>query len=188
VSPHPLASPAFWRGFAITLRPYPMFVSGAAGPVGLALGAACGTLAAAAFAALFASYGFGQALTDVFQTDTDALSAPERPLVRGEVGRGAVLAASLVGLPACALVLAVANPWTLVPSTLAVALLATCTPLKRRWWGGPPWNSAAVALLPPPCVRRPGAAPTEPASLGSRPRHPEHRQGIPRTPGPGGPR
>ena len=35
--------------------------------------------------AFFVSYGFGQALTDCFQTDTDALSAPYRPLVRGLV-------------------------------------------------------------------------------------------------------
>jgi len=38
-----------------------------------------------AFVPLFLSYGFGQALTDCFQIDTDAVSAPYRPLVRGIV-------------------------------------------------------------------------------------------------------
>ncbi|MBM3297987.1 MAG: penicillin-binding protein 2, partial [Candidatus Aminicenantes bacterium] len=50
------------------------------------------------FLPLFLSYGFGQALTDCFQTDTDSLSAPYRPLVRGTISRGQVLAVSLGGL------------------------------------------------------------------------------------------
>jgi 4-hydroxybenzoate polyprenyltransferase len=39
-------------------------------------------------------------------------------------------------------------PSALLPAVIAVGMLATYTPLKRRWWGGPPWNSAVVALLP----------------------------------------
>ncbi len=65
----------------------------AAGLVGLAAAPPLAFPAfALAFSAFFVSYGLGQALTDVFQMDTDALSSPYRPLVRGEIGRGSVLA------------------------------------------------------------------------------------------------
>jgi len=91
-STHRLSSVGFWRAYAITLRPYLFFVSGAAGLVGLALTRLPAPPFLAAFAAFFFSYGLGQALTDVFQRDTDALSAPYRPLVRGELAPGPVLA------------------------------------------------------------------------------------------------
>ena len=146
--PHPVASLAFWRAYAVTLRPYLFFVSGAAGLVGLALTRLDAAPLAAAFAAFFFSYGLGQALTDVFQRDTDALSAPYRPLVRGELAPGPVLAVSLAGLLACSAVFWRLEPRTLVLAVAAVAGLATYTPLKRRWWGGPAWNSWIVGLLP----------------------------------------
>ena len=152
IASHVLHGPAtatFWRAYGITLRPYLFFVSGTAGLVGLAAAPAVPPQAfPAAFAAFAVSYGLGQALTDVFQTDTDALSSPYRPLVRGEIGRGAVLGVSLAGLLACGLVLGLLNPWNLLLAALAVAGLLAYTPLKRRWWGGPPCNSAVVALLP----------------------------------------
>jgi 4-hydroxybenzoate polyprenyltransferase len=132
----------------LTCRPYLMFVSGAAGLVGLALAHPSTARVLPAFVALFASYGLGQALTDVFQTDTDALSAPERPLVRGTIDRRTVLIASLGGLAVCAAVIVALAPSAAVPAVISVVMLATYTPLKRRWWGGPPWNSAVVALLP----------------------------------------
>jgi 4-hydroxybenzoate polyprenyltransferase len=146
--PYPLLSVGFWRAYGITLRPYLFFVSGAAGIVGLALTRLPGPAFLAAFAAFFFSYGLGQALTDVFQRDTDALSAPYRPLVRGELAPGPVLAVSLCGLAACAAVFWILDPRTLALAAAAVVGLAAYTPLKRRWWGGPPWNAAIVALLP----------------------------------------
>lgn len=146
----PVTLPAgFWRGFAVTLRPYLFFVSGAAGLVGLAAAPPLPlpgfTLALGAF---FVSYGLGQALTDVFQTDTDSLSSPYRPLVRGEISRGAVLLVSLSGLLLCGLTLALFNPWNLALAAAGVGGLAAYTPLKRRWWGGPPCNAAVMAVLP----------------------------------------
>ncbi len=146
--PFPIASLGFWRAYAVTLRPYLFFVSGAAGLVGLALTPIGGGALVAAFAAFFLSYGLGQALTDVFQRDTDALSAPYRPLVRGELAPRTVAAVSLAGLAACSLVFALLDPRTLALAAAAVAGLATYTPLKRHFWGGPPWNSWIVALLP----------------------------------------
>ncbi|NIQ59414.1 MAG: hypothetical protein GWN71_40520 [Gammaproteobacteria bacterium] len=138
----------FWTRYWTTLRPYLFAVSGSAGLVGLAAsGAGRGALTGSTLVFLVA-YGLGQAVTDADQTDTDAISAPYRPLVRGEVRPADVRIVSLVGLAGCGTWLAVLNPWTLVPTVLAVAGLVTYTSLKRRWWGGPPWNSAIVALLP----------------------------------------
>ncbi|MGO9039623.1 MAG: UbiA family prenyltransferase [Steroidobacteraceae bacterium] len=136
------------RSLWVTCRPYLMFVSGAAALPGLALGRAPISRVLPAFVVLFLSYGLGQALTDVFQTDTDALSAPERPLVQGAIDKRTVLIASLGGLTACAAVIVWLSPAAALPAAIAIALLATYTPLKRHWWGGPPWNAAAVALLP----------------------------------------
>lgn len=147
--PHTIATSAFWHDYVITCRPYLCFVSGATGLVGLALVPALPRWKlACALAAFFLSYGFGQALTDVFQTDTDGFSAPYRPLVQGRVKGGQVLAVSLAGLAGCALLFLFCNPWTLVLSSLGVGGLATYTPVKRRWWGGPAWNSWIVASLP----------------------------------------
>ncbi len=146
---HPVASAAFWRAYGVTMRPYLCFVSGAAGLVGLALANAVGWPAfAAAFAALFLTYGLGQALTDVFQTDTDAISSPYRPLTQGRITRAQVLPVSLVGLGACGLVLAALSLWTVPLSIAAVLGLVAYTWFKRRWWGGPLWNAWIVAVLP----------------------------------------
>jgi 4-hydroxybenzoate polyprenyltransferase len=142
------AAMSFPRMYWVTLRPYLFFVSGAAGAVGLAISGADGGRAAMAFAAFFFSYGFGQAATDVFQTDTDAISSPYRPLTQGLIRGRDVLAVSLTGLAICGLVLAVLSPWNVVLSGLAAAGLMTYTPCKRRWWAGPWWNSWIVALLP----------------------------------------
>lgn len=147
--PHGLLTARFWAGFAVTLRPYLLFVSGAAGLLGLAIAPQIsGPVFAAALVACLSSYGLGQALTDVFQTDTDALSSTYRPLVRGEITPGAVFGVSLAGLFLCGLLLAWANPWNLALAACAVAGLLAYSPLKRTWWGGPPCNSAVVALLP----------------------------------------
>lgn len=149
LSTHPPRTAAFWRAYWVTLRPYLFFVSGASGLVGLALaGEVPGGVLAPAFLAFFFSYGLGQAVTDVFQTDTDALSSPYRPLVRGEIAGGPVLAVSLSGLALCSAVFVTLCPANALLALVAVAGLVTYTPLKRRVWGGPLWNSWIVALLP----------------------------------------
>ena len=139
----------FWSCYLVTLRPYLMPISGSAGVCGLALveDLDYGTFALGAVTFFFI-YGFGQALTDVFQTDTDAISAPYRPLVRGKIQRRDVLLVSLVGLAGCGAIFLVINPWTLFPSSLAVVGLVLYTWFKRQWWGGPPWNAWIVATLP----------------------------------------
>ncbi len=146
--PARVLSREFVRGYVITMRPYLLFVSGIAGIVGMALApgipAADTLLLAAAF---FLSYGFGQALTDCFQVDTDSLSAPYRPLVRGDIGRRDVMAVSLVGLGAIGVTLALYNPLNIPLAAVAVLGLATYTPFKRRWWAGPFYNAWIVGVL-----------------------------------------
>jgi len=130
------------------MRPYLLFISGAAamvgasyveGPLSLRMVVACGVL--------FLSYGFGQALTDVFQTDTDALSSPYRPLVRGLVTKRAVAVVALVMLLGVGITLSVLDSAALLLALLGIAGIASYTWFKRRWWGGPFWNSWIVALL-----------------------------------------
>ena len=94
----PILSFAFARDYAVTMRPHLLFVSGITGITGLALAPPLPFAATALLCvAFFLSYGFGQALTDCFQLDTDALSSPYRPLVRGTI---CVKAESLPANPA----------------------------------------------------------------------------------------
>ncbi|MCU0611943.1 MAG: UbiA family prenyltransferase [Candidatus Eisenbacteria bacterium] len=143
-----LTASRFWSAYWITMRPYLLFVSGVAGMVGIAASGAGLIRSVAAFAAFLLSYGFGQALTDCFQTDTDSLSSPYRPLVRGIVSRADVLRVSLAGLALCSVLLIALNPWAIIPACMAVSGLATYTHFKRRWWAGPWYNAWIVALLP----------------------------------------
>jgi len=131
------------------MRPYLFFISGAASLVGMAfIQTPDYSRLILAFIPLFLSYGLGQAMTDCFQMDTDALSSPYRPLIRGIISRQHVFLVSLTGLAAAILILAILNTEILVPGVLAVAGLLSYTTLKRKWWGGPFWNSWIVALLP----------------------------------------
>ncbi|MGZ3846487.1 MAG: hypothetical protein ACXVBH_10555 [Flavisolibacter sp.] len=82
----PIYSPLFWKAYFIQMRPYLLFISGIAGAAGIAMrneGDTDMNKAILAFIPFFLGYGFGQALTDCFQTDTDKLSAPYRPLSKG---------------------------------------------------------------------------------------------------------
>jgi 4-hydroxybenzoate polyprenyltransferase len=144
-----LVSVGFWRAYLITMRPYLLPVSGAAGLAGMAFIPEPVTWRVLlGFLPLFLSYGLGQALTDCFQTDTDSISSPYRPLVQGLVTRRQVMAVSLTGLIAGVLIVGWLNLPALVPAALTVVGLLTYTYLKRTWWGGPPWNSWIVMLLP----------------------------------------
>lgn len=139
---------AFLRDYVVTMRPYLLFVSGITGLAGLSLapGVALPSLALLS-TACFLSYGFGQALTDCTQIDTDTFSAPYRPLVRGTIRARDVAVVSSVGLAVVGFILIWHNRWNAVPVTLSVIGLATYTPFKRRWWGGPFYNAAIVGLL-----------------------------------------
>jgi 4-hydroxybenzoate polyprenyltransferase len=138
----------FWRDYGVTMRPYLLFVSGITGVAGLSL---AGRLPLAAVLPLsvvfFLSYGFGQALTDCFQRDTDSLSAPYRPMVRGSISPKDVAVVSLLGLAGGAVVVTYFNWVNVIPASLAIFGLATYTHFKRRWWGGPWYNAWIVSLV-----------------------------------------
>jgi 4-hydroxybenzoate polyprenyltransferase len=142
-------STEFWHAYLITMRPYLLFVSGSAALVGLAyIEKDLGWIAMVAFIPLFLSYGFGQALTDCFQTDTDSISSPYRPLVQGIISKKQVLGVSLSGLLISVIILGYLNPVILIFGMFSVLGLLTYTFFKKYWWGGPPWNAWIVALLP----------------------------------------
>jgi len=140
----PVVLKAMWT----TMRPYLLFVSAITGIAGMAMTTTITPLLLiVVFVASFFAYGFGQALTDCFQTDTDAISAPYRPLVAGTVSRTPILTMSITGLFLCVLVFTAANSWNLALGALSGFGLATYTPFKRRWWGGPWYNAWIVAVL-----------------------------------------
>lgn len=125
-----------------------MFVSAITGLVGMSFISEMDiTKVSLVFISCFLSYGFGQALTDCFQVDTDSLSAPYRPLTRGIVSRMQILVVSVAGLLLCTAVFAFYNPWNLLLGSAAGLGLATYTPFKRKWWGGPFYNAWIVAVL-----------------------------------------
>jgi geranylgeranylglycerol-phosphate geranylgeranyltransferase len=143
-----MLSTNFLKAYITTMRPYLLFVSGITGVVGMSFVPELTTVKAIfIFAASFLSYGFGQALTDCFQVDTDSLSSPYRPLTRGVVTKNQVLVVSLLGLTCCIAVFAAFNPVNLLLGGLAGLGLATYTPFKRRWWAGPFYNAWIVAVL-----------------------------------------
>lgn len=144
-----LLSLAFFKAYWMTMRPYLLFISGIAGMAGVATGPEVGPgVILPVFFVLFFSYGFGQALTDCFHIDTDSLSSPYRPLVRGTISRTQVLTVSLIGLISGCVILYVFNPYALLFSLLAVIGVITYTYFKRKWWGGPLYDGWIVALLP----------------------------------------
>ncbi len=148
VEQYPVFSIRFIKAYIITMRPYLMFVSGMTGLAGMSFAAELDiTSAVLIFPAAFLSYGFGQALTDCFQIDTDSISSPYRPLTKGVVNRNYFLIISLLGLLFCISVFAYFNPVNLVLGILAGTGLATYTYFKRKWWAGPFYNSWIVLIL-----------------------------------------
>ena len=138
----------FVRNYIVTMRPYLMFVSGITGIAGLAhINDISVVHALLVFIASFLSYGFGQALTDCFQIDTDTISSPYRPLTRGIISRKHVFIVSIIGLVSCTAIFAYYNLFTLVLGLAAVAGLGTYTYFKRRWFGGPWYNAWIVVVL-----------------------------------------
>jgi 4-hydroxybenzoate polyprenyltransferase len=144
----PIARLGFLRAYITTMRPYLMFVSGITGIAALSFAPTVSTGRAFLVAsASFLSSGFGQALTDCFQTDTDSISAPYRPLTQGILSTRQVLAASITGLAGCVLVFSFCHPLNLILGAAAGLGLATYTPFKRRWWGGIFYNAWIVGVV-----------------------------------------
>lgn len=138
----------FLKGYWVTMRPYLLFVSGITGIAGLSFAPELSFInTSILFMVFFLSYGFGQALTDCFQTDTDSISSPYRPLVKGDIKKYQVLFVSLACLIICGIVLAYFSIVGFILALFCVFGLSTYTIFKRRWWGGPFYNGWIVALL-----------------------------------------
>jgi 4-hydroxybenzoate polyprenyltransferase len=138
----------FIKNYIITMRPYLLFVSGITGIAGLSLGEGLSGIQLIALSiAFFLTYGFGQALTDCFQTDTDSISSPYRPLVQGKLSRKAVMITSLAGLTIAGTVIIYFNILNFALALTATLGLATYTYFKRRWWGGPFYNAWIVGVV-----------------------------------------
>jgi 4-hydroxybenzoate polyprenyltransferase len=138
----------FVKAYIITMRPYLMFVSGITGVAGLAFTTKLNlTNTLLIILASFLSYGFGQALTDCFQTDTDSISSPYRPLTQGIVSKNHFLILSVLGLIFCITVFTLHNPINIILGTAAGLGLATYTYFKKRFWSGPFYNAWIVGIL-----------------------------------------
>lgn len=148
IEQYPVLSIRFLKAYIITMRPYLMFVSGVTGIAGMSFAAEMDIVKAMLiFLASFLSYGFGQALTDCFQIDTDSISSPYRPLTQGIVNRNYFLIISCLGLLFCISILTYFNPLNILLGTLAGIGLVTYTYFKRKWWAGPFYNSWIVLVL-----------------------------------------
>jgi len=136
------------KNYVITMRPYLLFVSGITGIAGLSLSQRGDILSSAILTVCFLlSYGFGQALTDCFQTDTDSISSPYRPLVSGKISRKTVLIISISGLLFIGITVLYFSVAGFILAIIASLGLATYTYFKRRWWGGPFYNAWIVGAL-----------------------------------------
>ena len=148
---YPVYSVSFWKAYFIQMRPYLLFISGIAGLAGMAISKTEQVewwRVLIAFIPFFFGYGFGQALTDCFQTDTDKLSASYRPLSQGIVSINSVFTVSIVGLFCCAIILYWMHFMSFILSCISVFGLATYSYIKRNFWfGGPFYNAWIVALL-----------------------------------------
>lgn len=143
-----ILSPGFCKNYFITMRPYLLFVSGITGLAGLSFAPVLSSFETGIlFLVFFLSYGFGQALTDCFQIDTDSLSSPYRPLVKGILKRNEVYTVSIISLIICGTVLTYFSLLNLLFAFFSIMGLSTYTYFKRRWWGGPFYNGWIVALL-----------------------------------------
>ncbi|MBC3757237.1 UbiA family prenyltransferase [Hyunsoonleella sp. SJ7] len=149
---YPIFSLRFFKAYLIQCRPYLLFISGIAGLSGIAIAEAYPVSQWRlwlTFIPLFLGYGFGQALTDTWQTDTDAISAPYRPLSKGVISIKSVRIVSVTGLVLSVLVLIYLNLWNVVLGALSVFGLVTYSYFKKNFWFiGPFYNAWIVGLLP----------------------------------------
>ena len=151
-SVYPISSASFWKAYMVQMRPYLLFVSGVAGLAGMTASPQFSLdnwRVHIGFVPFFLGYGFGQALTDCFQTDTDKLSAPYRPLSQGIISVRQTLFVSISGLLACAVILLYLNIYAFLLTGLSVFGLATYSSVKKNnTVAGPFYNAWIVALLP----------------------------------------
>ena len=145
---HKTFSVEFVKDYLVTMRPYLLFVSGVTGICGMSfINELSISKSVLIFFASFLSYGFGQALTDVFQIDTDSISSPYRPLTQGVISKTQVFSISIIGLIFCISIFSSFNPVNLPLGFLSGFGLATYTYFKKKFWAGPFYNAWIVGVL-----------------------------------------
>ncbi|WP_116039094.1 UbiA family prenyltransferase [Seonamhaeicola aphaedonensis] len=151
---YPIFNFKFFKAYLIQCRPYLLFLSGIVGLSGIAI-AVTENISTnlwsiyLAFVPLFLGYGFGQALTDTWQIDTDSISAPYRPLSKGVISIKSVRIVSILGLVLSVIILVYLNFWNIILGALSVFGLITYSYFKKNFWFvGPFYNAWIVALLP----------------------------------------
>lgn len=148
-TPYSLFSIQFWLAYGVHMRPYLLYVSGIAGLMGCTLVDEVDPMIfALSTIPFFLGYGFGQALTDSFQTDTDKISSPYRPLSREVITTKQVFWVSLVGLCLIAVILVYLSWSNLLLCLLTILGLGTYSFVKKHWPFGPFHNSWIVMILP----------------------------------------
>jgi len=148
ISPTGILNPSFFRYYFITMRPYLLFVSAITGMAGLSFASDLPIEnTSILFIAFFLSYGFGQAMTDCSQIDTDSISSPYRPLTQGLLNKKDVYLVSLTGLFSVGIVFIWHSLTNLMLTLAAILGLATYTYFKKRWWAGPFYNAWIVLVL-----------------------------------------
>jgi 4-hydroxybenzoate polyprenyltransferase len=142
---------AFWKLYLVHMRPYLFFISGVAGLAGMTVydqfrfDNLYNILVLLAF---FFSYGFGQALTDCYQTDTDQISSPYRPLCQGLLSIRQVKLVSITGLVIITIILVFHSWVNILLCLLSVFGLWSYTYFKKHFWfAGPLYNAWIVSLL-----------------------------------------
>jgi geranylgeranylglycerol-phosphate geranylgeranyltransferase len=151
-STYPILSIGFVKAYIIHMRPYLLFVSGVCGLAGMSVIISYPfsiSMFLLTFIPYFSGYGFGQALTDCFQIDTDSISSPYRPLTQKIISPGSVAIVSIIGLIAVFSPLVYLNVNNLLLGLLSVAGLLTYTYFKKNFWYlGPFYNGWIVMLIP----------------------------------------
>jgi 4-hydroxybenzoate polyprenyltransferase len=142
----------FWIAYTVQIRPYLAFGAGLSALAGMAVAKAVNpdfSNQILAFITLLLSYGFGMALEDCFQMDTDKESGSGRPLSKGIIPVRSVMMASISGLLACAVVLYYLNPMSLFLSVLFFVGIYTYSFMKKRGGiRGVLHNSITLSLFP----------------------------------------
>ena len=128
----------FLSAYVRSTRPYYGFVTMSAGLAGAA--AAPGPIPAwrlaATLAILYAGWGINQVLNDATNRREDAVNAPRRPMVTGELPLAPAVALSAAGIAAALVWFAVDAPAAVVPVAAGVALNLLYSKLKGRGlWG-----------------------------------------------------
>lgn len=145
-------APAYRRRLPAWLRlhrPHHAPITLSAGIAGMAVAPDDPTFASIAIGALiaFSGYPLGQVVNDYFDREADAVNAPDRPFVTGEVNPTAALAVVAVIIALMGTVAALVAPAVIVWGTIAMVGHAVYSATKRIPMAGNVANGIDLALF-----------------------------------------